>query len=124
MEEGFSLLLSVLQIEAHESHGSQWSHSSRAFSLFFFCKMKGGKQEEVFLALHFLSLLKHPQRAGPSAHIKHIAMSQPQAPCSCDYVNGVLWDGNHNRIGSLEAVTPLQRYRSHPHTAGFVSSLK
>lgn len=80
MEEGFSCLLSVLQIEAHESQGSQWSHSSRAFSLFFFCKMKGGKQEEVFLSLHFLSPLKHPQRAGLGACIKHVAMPQPQAP--------------------------------------------
>lgn len=68
VEEGFSLL-SVLQIEAQGSHGSQWSHSSRAFSLFFFCKVKGGKRSGegwviFFFALHFLSLLKHARRTG------------------------------------------------------------
>jgi len=77
VEEGFSLL-SVLLIEAHGSHGSQRSHSSRAFSLFFFCRMKGGKQEEGFLALHFLSLLKHTQRKGLSACIQHVVMPLPQ----------------------------------------------
>lgn len=76
---GGRVFSSVLQIEAHGSHGSQWSHSSRAFSLFFFCKMKGRKQGEGFLALHFLSLLKHAQGTGLRVRIKRVVMPQPPA---------------------------------------------
>lgn len=63
-----------------------------------------------FLALHFLSLLKHPQRTGLGACIKHVAMPQPQAPlllwlCKWSFVE---WESQqHGEPGSCHPLTKV-----------------
>lgn len=127
VEEGFSLL-SVLQIEAQGSHGSQWSHSSRAFSLFFFCKVKGGKWSGEGWVIFFFFCTPFPFSSEarpedrPPCLLQRAAMPQPRPCCSWGFVNGVL--GNGLTTESLGAVSPLQMLLCHPHGAGFVSSTK